>query len=254
MQTHILRLEEQTKLCGDKMKHVVSCSFGKDSLAMLLMMLEKQMPIDEVVYFNIGEEFEPIDRNKEKMKQILEAKGIKFTELKPKTSYMFNMLEREVTKRDGTKKHGYGWCGGVCRWGTSLKQNAIREHNKQNNEEVIDYIGIAYDEPKRVREDKSKKYPLVDWKMTEKDCLDYCYSKGWNWEMNNIDLYKILDRVSCWCCRNKNLKELKNIYKYLPNIWENLKDLQSKIEIPFKQNKTIFDLEERFKEETQCKK
>ncbi|MCQ2589276.1 MAG: hypothetical protein MJ179_02525 [Treponema sp.] len=86
--------------------------------------------------------------------------------------------------------------------------------------------------------------------MTEKDCLNYCYKNGWNWEENGIDLYKVLDRVSCWCCWNKNLKELKNIYQFMPEYWERLKVLQSKIKIPFRDNATIFDLEERFKKET----
>ena len=47
---------------------------------------------------------------------------------------------------------------------------------------------------------------------------------------------------------NKNLKELKNYYLYLPTYWEKLKQLQSKTDRPFKYNKyTIFDLEEKFK-------
>ena len=33
---------------------------------------------------------------------------------------------------------------------------------------------------------------------------------------NDVRLYDILDRVSCWCCKNKNRKELKAIYQYLP--------------------------------------
>lgn len=86
--------------------------------------------------------------------------------------------------------------------------------------------------------------------MTEKDCLKYCYSKGWNWDENGVELYSILDRVSCWCCRNKNIKELKNIYMYLPEYWQKLRGLQSRIDEPFKgEGKSIFDLEERFKKE-----
>lgn len=59
-----------------------------------------------------------------------------------------------------------------------------------------------------------------------------------------------LDRVSCWCCRNKNIKELKNIYMYLPEYWQKLRGIQSRIDTPFKgEGKSIFDLEERFKKE-----
>lgn len=32
------------------MKYIASVSFGKDSLAMLLMLIEKQYPLDEVVF------------------------------------------------------------------------------------------------------------------------------------------------------------------------------------------------------------
>lgn len=86
--------------------------------------------------------------------------------------------------------------------------------------------------------------------MTEKDCLDYCYKNGWNWIENGIELYSILDRVSCWCCRNKNLKELKNIYNFLPNYWKKLRELQKKIEIPFRNKSTIFELENQFKNQS----
>lgn len=237
------------------MKHIVSCSFGKDSLAMLLMMLEKQIPIDEVVYFNIGAEFESIQNNVDKMRKILKDKEIIFTELKPRTSFMFNMLKKKIIKRNGVEQRGYGWCGGACRWGTSLKTQAIKQNNKKyGKEEITEYIGIAYDEPKRVRDIKNIKYPLVDWKMTEKDCLEYCYSKGWSWKQDGIDLYQILDRVSCWCCRNKNLKELRNIYKYLPKVWQRLKELQSKINMPYRKDKTIFDLEDKFRNECKLRK
>ena len=47
---------------------------------------------------------------------------------------------------------------------------------------------------------------LVDWQMTEGDCLTYCYSKGFDWVESGIDLYSVLNRVSCWCCCNKNKK------------------------------------------------
>lgn len=104
--------------------------------------------------------------------------------------------------------------------------------------------------------ENNKVYPLVDWKMTEKECLEYCHENGFYWKevlpdgTLSPDLYSILDRVSCWCCTNKNLKELKNIYYYLPHYWDLLKGLQSRIDRPFrKDGKTIFDLEERFKRE-----
>lgn len=102
----------------------------------------------------------------------------------------------------------------------------------------------------RIKENSDKEYPLIEHRMTESDCLKYCYENGYSWNENGIELYDILDRVSCWCCRNKNLKELKNIYLYLPEYWERLRGLQSRIDEPFKgPGKSIFDLEKRFEAE-----
>ena len=143
------------------------------------------------------------------------------------------------------------WCGGLCRWRTSNKITLINKYLSTLGE-YIQYIGIAYDEPKRIKHENNKKYPLVEWKMSEKDCLKYCYEKGYDWkEYSNeypegIELYSILDRVSCWCCANKNTKELRNMYHYFPKYWGYLKGMQSRIDRPFHTKKTIFDFEKQF--------
>jgi hypothetical protein len=89
--------------------------------------------------------------------------------------------------------------------------------------------------------------------MTEADCLAYCRERGWSWSewsetaQDFVDLYDILDRVSCWCCRNKNLKELYNVYRFLPDYWQKLENLQQKLTMPYRRDgKTVFDLKERF--------
>lgn len=146
---------------------------------------------------------------------------------------------------------GYKWCGGCARWGTTLKLDAIKDNNKKYGDEMIaEYVGIALDEKHRINRKRSgnriKIYPLIEWGMNEKNCLEYCYSHGWHWNEKGYELYDLLDRVSCKYCRNKNLKELRNIYHFLPEVWQELKELQNKVRIPFKADKTIYDLEARF--------
>lgn len=209
-------------------KYIASVSFGKDSLAMLLILLEKQYRLDEVVFYDTGMEFKAIYKTRDKIKKLLEKRGIKYTELKPKEPFLYKMLEKEVHKRDGTIQKGYGLCGGRCRWGTSEKNITISKYLKsQYGSNYKEYIGIAADETKRIEKERNehKLLPLVDWKMTEKLCLEYCYSKGFYWKENNVKLYDILDRVSCWCCANKNNKELRNYKKYLPEYFEKFYDL-----------------------------
>ena len=234
------------------MKYIASISFGKDSLAMLLKLLELNYPLDEVVYFDIGVEFDSIRNNAEKIKPILEHKGIEFTILEPKEPFVYCMCEEPITKKK-TKHTQYGrkWCGGTVRWGTFLKMEAIKENNeKYGDEMIVEYVGVAADERQRINRTRQgnriKIYPLVEWEMTEKDCLEYCYSKGWHWNENGYELYDLLDRVSCKYCRNKNLKELRNIYHFMPNVWQELKVLQDKVKMPYKNGKTIHDIEMRF--------
>lgn len=199
------------------------------------------------MFYDTGMEFNAIYGIRDKVKKLLDTKNIKFTELKPDCPFLYKMFEKSVNVGKPNEHKGYSWCGGRCRWGTAEKLKTIEKYCKGNYE----YVGIASDEPKRLTKERkgNKLFPLADWGMTEKDCLVYCRQKGFDWREGGIDLYDILDRVSCWCCGNKNLKELKNYYLYLPEYWQKLKDLQVKTNRPFKGKYTMFDLEEKFKKE-----
>ena len=229
------------------MYYVASCSFGKDSLAMILRLIEENKPLDEVVFYDTGMEFEAIYKVRDKMLPLLAEKGIKYTELKPDRPFMYDMLEKPIKDQ-----FGYGWCGGCTRWGTTHKQVALGKYKLQYKD-LVEYVGNAFDEKERA---KDKAYPLIEWKMTEQDCLMYCHNKGFRWSENGVELYTILDRVSCWCCRNKNQRELYNIWKMLPNYWERLKGIQKKINSPMKKysNKKfgeygdVFSLEKLFEQ------
>lgn len=231
------------------MRHIASCSFGKDSLAMLLRLIEERYPLDEVVFYDTGKEFQAIYDTRDKIVPLLQKQNIKFTELRPKESFDYCMFEKPVKERNSNKIHfGYSWCGGPCRWGTRKKTETIEKYCNGS----IEYIGIAHDETRRLQKKRAatKIHPLNEWQMTEADCLQYCYDRGFYWEEDGVRLYDILDRVSCWCCANKNLKELKNIYIYMPKYWMKLRDMQTKLHRPMKGvGKSIFDLEKRFEYE-----
>lgn len=108
--------------------------------------------------------------------------------------------------------------------------------------------GIASDETERIEKERNehKLLPLVDWQMTEKDCLKYCYSKGFYWEENGVRLYDALDRVSCWCCANKNKKELENMRIYLPEYYLKYIDLLKKIKQNNKNGVVVDKAKEQF--------
>ena len=99
---------------------------------------------------------------------------------------------------------------------------------------------------KRTSNNKGRniKYPLVNWEIVEKQALEYCYSKGFNWG----GLYDNLIRVSCFCCDQKRIGELKWIYNERPEIWQKLLYMQSMTKYNFKENMSLFELDKRFKQ------
>ena len=219
-------------------KHILNLS-GKDSTALMLELIRRKYPLDEVVTFDSGWEFSAMYEHLERCKKICEENNIAFTILHPEKS--FNYLAFEHITRSGKK--GYSWCGGNCRWGTTIKAQTLDKYAKN----CIVYIGIAFDERKRLEREynkaSNKKFPLIDWGLTEADCLKICYDAG----LDFGGMYEHLDRVSCKFCRNKNLKELRNIRKHYPDDWEALKGFQRKTDRPFKTTgETVFDLEKRF--------
>lgn len=240
------------------MRYIAMCSCGKDSLAMVLKLIETNTPLTEVLFYDTGMEFDAIYKNWNKLVNICKDRQIKTTVLKPPIPFEEKAFDILVKARDGTIHKGYSWCGGRCRWGTTDKIRTIDKYCE--SEPTVCYIGIAVDEINRIYKPRKayKSLPLLDWNMSERDCLEYCYENGWSWKEDGIELYDILDRVSCWCCRNKNKKELRNMFNYLPRYWGKLRDFQSKTKLPMKKyrkNKTecgsVFELEIEFRKEVE---
>ena len=237
----------------EKVWHQVSCSGGKDSTALVLGMYERGMQIDEVVAADEGmwwpEAYEVLH-------QIEQLTGLKVTIIEPPENKRFEylMLETVITrgKRKGTK--GYGWPTPLNRWCTTFcKARPLDAHLKEKEAEgyrVISYIGIAADEAKRAEKEGGiakveKRFPLIEWGMTEADCLQYCYDHG----ITFGGLYEHFNRLSCGCCPLQRISDARALYHYYPEKWERLKELDRLSRNQWKAGYSVEQLEERFKKE-----
>lgn len=80
--------------------YMASVSWGKDSLAMLLRLIYENKPLNEVVFFDTGMEFQAIYNVRNAALGMLKVRGITYTELKPAKPFLYTMLDKPVKGRD----------------------------------------------------------------------------------------------------------------------------------------------------------
>ena len=226
---------------------------------MLLRLLESGMPVDIILFNETGLDFPEMEEHISKVEEYIKRyTDIGITRLKPDHPfeyYFYDVLihHRKKTKfneRLGTESHnGFSWPGPKMRWCTDRlktrpRTKFLREYRNEYN--IIEYVGIAADEEYRLRrkinDRENKRYPLVDWGMTEADCLKYCYDRGFDWG----GLYEKFSRVSCWCCPLQSLPELRVLYHEFPDLWQKLKEMDSRTYGQFRIDYSVIDLEKRF--------
>lgn len=240
--------------------HVASFSGGKDSTAMVLHMIERGDRLDEVMFCDTTMEFPGMIRHVEKVKQVIEAAGIKFTELRSSLDFEHYLSAIDVPNRKPTSDHfgtpGYGWPSFKIRWCTRyLKLDLIKGHLEDLREhyEVIQYIGIAADEDYRLERENNQnpnhRHPLREWGWIEDDALQYCYDRGYDWE----GLYELFrnektgrSRVSCWCCPLQDYDGMRKLRAYFPGLWQRLQDLDAQQWQTFAHGYSVRDFDRRF--------
>lgn len=242
-------------------KYVACNSNGKDSLFEILELIKRNYPLDLVLFFDTKKEYQAIYDIWERVKRILNKKGIAYDTVSTEYDFDYYFSEKEIHCQNGSTKHGYSWCGGICRWMTTFKTECMHRYYREHFSEdtiIFEYVGIATDELKRVKPPARngkvfKLYPLIEWGYSENDCFVGCYKAGFDWKEPDTDvaLYQILEHVNCWCCGNKNLHELRNMYLFLPKYWKKLKQMQDKTDLPLKKYGDVYTLEKRFQRETE---
>ncbi len=248
------------------MNYVVSFSGGKDSTAMTIRLLEEGYPVDEIVMMDTGWEFPQMH---EHIKKVQEHIGREITILHPPDSFEYLLLKKPIIrhKKDAPDhgqvfRWGHGWPSPRRRWCTYFKSRTVNWYMKERyGKNVYQYIGFAADEIKRTgcgtacsgenTKGVERLYPLIfDWDMDEKECLQYCYDRGFDWG----GLYKDFARVSCFCCPLSRLGELRTVRRKYPELWATMLKWDADMikrgaNKGFYNYSTVHDLDQRFSQE-----
>lgn len=238
------------------MKYIACCSFGKDSLAQIIVAKERGEPIDVVIYSEvmfmdeISGEF-PEHRDfiyNVAIPTLKDRYGLETIVLRsPQTMWKDFHTVRVRGSTEGLLR-GFP-IPGLCTINRDCKIPPIKEYLQCQDEDIIQYVGIAADEPKRLKrlEGTNKVSILAKYGITEKQARDICERAGLL-----SPIYEITGRNGCFFCPNAGLQELRHLYFNHPEIWELLRELQSTPNTSrtcFTRNKTIFDYEKIFEED-----
>lgn len=113
------------------------------------------------------------------------------------------------------------------------------------NTNIVQYLGIAADEPERIERHSSRSnviLPLVDIGWDENYCREWC-------ERNRLlaPTYKDSMRGGCWFCHNQSVEQLRLLRQKYPEYWELLLKWDSDSPVTFKPDgHTVHDYDKRF--------
>lgn len=128
-------------------------------------------------------------------------------------------------------------------FGTESKSLSMPLHKGQTN--VVQYVGIANDEPLRIAKHigkKNKVLPLVQIGWDEALC---------GLEAKYLDMlsptYTTSMRDGCWFCHNQGIAQLRNLRKNYPDLWAKLMALDLDSPVTFHADgHTVHDFDRRF--------
>ena len=238
------------------MRYLASCSFGKDSLAAILLAKKHGEPLDEAVYCEVmfdktisGEVPEHRDFIYTKGIPALERMGIKVTVLRGKKTYV-DLFTGRITR--GPKKgmlRSFPVCG-KCYVQRDCKLRPILRYQKTLTPDTVQYIGIAKDEQERLLRLEGRQVSLLEkYNCTEQDAKELCRQAGLL-----SPIYQFTNRGGCWFCPNAKRKELRHLYDHHPELWARMLELQAlpgKVTEKFNRTQRFSDIDAMFREEDQ---
>lgn len=236
------------------MSAVASCSFGKDSLATILLAMEHGEPLDEAVYCEVmfdegisGEVPEHRDFIYERAIPALERMGVRVRVLRAEQTYV-GLFTGRITR--GPKKgllRSFP-IAGRCAVQRDCKLKPIRQFQRTLPPDTVQYIGIAKDETTRLqRLGKGQLSLLGKYNCTEQEARQLCQRSGLL-----SPVYQFTDRGGCWFCPNAKRKELRHLYDHHPELWRRMLELQAlpgKVSEKFNRTERFSDIDAQFRRE-----
>lgn len=144
---------------------------------MVLLILERGLPLDEVVFYDTGMEFKAIYDTRDRVLPILYDHGVKYTELRPRGPSCSICWKSSCPARRTAFTTVIPGAAAV-RAGNRQQNKRPGQTREGGRKERHSVHRIAADEQKRLQRLLYKVAPLAKFGFTEADALAYCYDRG----------------------------------------------------------------------------
>lgn len=226
-------------------EHILSLSYGKDSMACFGACDVLGWPIDRVVTAEvwatdtIQADLPPMVEFKAKADKIIKDRwGIEVEHVRAKLTAQEIMYHVRCSGNRTGQIMGWPMFGG-CELQKPLKRQPIERATRG----TITYLGIAADEPNRFGSlSHTRRSPLVEAGWTEADCRAWC-------EDNDLlsPIYTNITRGGCWFCPNQSVGQLRLLRKNHPDLWALMLKWDVDSPVSFKSDgRTVLDYDIRF--------
>lgn len=236
--------------------NIFSLSFGKDSMATLILAAEQGIPIDRVMYAEVKYNDEisgehPIMAEWIPMaeKRLKELFGVTVEHAYCGYTYLDEFFR--IRKKGNRIGEIVGFPRQFSAWCNAMKMIAIKKYYKQFDEPITEILGIASDERERWERKEAKQTDtrkcrslLVEQGLTEADALELCKKYGLL-----SPLYDYEDTCrggGCWFCPNQPLGGLYTLWRDYPDLYEKLCNLEQVSTYSFKIDVLLEDLKKKF--------
>lgn len=131
-------------------------------------------------------------------------------------------------------------------WCQKLKIRFLDGPTPRGGKNIVEYLGIAADEPKRFGQlSERKRAPLVEFGIEEGLCGLFCQYEG-----ILAPSYETSCRDGCWMCHNQGVNQLRQLRKNYPDLWALLLKWDTDSPVNFKPDgHTVHDYDRRFQME-----
>ena len=193
-----------------KIHHVLSYGGGVNSVALMILLIQQNMPLDEVIFADTGGEIPETYAYIDVTREYLRPHGVPFTVVAKRGSDLCETAWRRQVIPSA-----------IWRWSTrDYKVNPILRHYRTLGGHINQYLGIAWDEVIRMKNSRvdyvTNLHTLIDQRITRADCVNIIQEVG----------LPIPPKSSCYFCPFGTLDRWRTLFESHPDLYTKAMELE----------------------------